>query len=110
VTFLLGVRGVQDADFEVYSMLSRLGSAIVGARPGDQRTYSIPSGVELPVTLLKAVPYGMHTPKSRRRQSVASRRTSDPRCPSDIRDAFSVAASAAPKDHAPQRGASREGR
>ena len=62
-TFLLGVRGVEDADIDVYSMQSPLGSAIVGARPGEQRTYSIPSGANLPVTLLKAVPYGMHAPK-----------------------------------------------
>ena len=33
-TFLLGVRGVEDADIEVYSAQSPLGSAIVGARPG----------------------------------------------------------------------------
>ena len=64
-TFLLGVRGVEDADIDVYSVQSPLGSAIVGARPGEQRTYSIPSGANLPVTLLKAVPYGMHAPKSR---------------------------------------------
>jgi transcription elongation factor GreA len=80
-TFLLGVRGVEDADIDVYSMQSPLGSAIVGARPGEQRTYSIPSGANLPVTLLKAVPYGMHAPKSARRQSVPPRRTSDPRRP-----------------------------
>ena len=58
-TFLLGVRGAEDADIDVYSMQSPLGSAIAGARPGEQRTYSIPSGAHLPVTLLKAVPYGM---------------------------------------------------
>ena len=63
-TFLLGVRGVEDADIDVYSMQSPLGSAIAGAHVGEQRTYSIPSGANLPVTLLKAVPYGMHTPKS----------------------------------------------
>ena len=62
-TFLLGVRGAEDADIEVYSMQSPLGRAIAGARPGAQRTYSIPSGANLPVTLLKAVPYGMHAPK-----------------------------------------------
>jgi transcription elongation factor GreA len=56
-TFLLGV---EDADIEVYSMRSPLGSAIAGARPGEQRTYSIPSGKNLPVTLLRAEPYGLH--------------------------------------------------
>ena len=63
-TFLLGVRVVEDADIDVYSMQSPLGRAIAGARPGEQRTYSIPSGANLPVTLLKAVPYGMHATKS----------------------------------------------
>ena len=77
-TFLLGVRGAEDADIDVYSMQSPLGSAIVGARPGEQRTYSIPSGANLPVTLLKAVPYGLHTSKSPRRQSVPLQRTSSP--------------------------------
>jgi len=76
-TFLLGVRVVEDADIDVYSMQSPLGCAIAGARPGEQRTYSIPSGANLPVTLLKAVPYGMHATKSPRRQSVPPRRTSD---------------------------------
>jgi transcription elongation factor GreA len=80
-TFLLGVRGVEDADIDVYSMQSPLGSAIVGARPGEQRTYSIPSGANLPVTVLKAVPYGMHAPKPPRRQSVPPRPTSSPRRP-----------------------------
>jgi transcription elongation factor GreA len=77
-TFLLGVRGVEDADIDVYSMQSPLGSAIAGAHVGEQRTYCIPSGDNLPVTLLKAVPWGMHTPKSRRRQSVPPRRNGRP--------------------------------
>ena len=80
-TFLLGVRGVEDADIDVYSMQSPLGSAIAGARPGEQRTYSIPSGANLPVTLLKAVPYGMHTPKLAQPQSVPPRRINAPRRP-----------------------------
>ncbi|WP_029117248.1 GreA/GreB family elongation factor [Mycobacterium sp. URHB0044] len=58
-TFLLGVRGAEDADIEVYSLQSPLGKAIAGARPGEQRIYSIPSGADLPVTLLRAVPYGI---------------------------------------------------
>jgi transcription elongation GreA/GreB family factor len=60
--FLLGVRGAEDAGIDVYTLQSPLGRAIVGAHPGEQRTYSVPSGTDLPVTLLKAVPYGMHTP------------------------------------------------
>jgi transcription elongation GreA/GreB family factor len=84
-TFLLGVRGVEDADIEVYSMQSPLGRAIAGARPGAQRTYSIPSGANLPATLLKAVPYGVHLPHSRRAQSAPLRRTSDRRRPEVMR-------------------------
>jgi transcription elongation factor GreA len=80
-TFLLGVRGAEDADIDVYSMQSPLGSAIAGARPGEQRTYSIPSGTNLPVTLLKAVPYGMHTTKPARPQSVPLRSNRHPRRP-----------------------------
>jgi transcription elongation factor GreA len=59
-TFLLGVHGAEYADMEVYSIESPLGAAIVGARPGQQRTYSLLSGVTLTVALLKAVPYGLH--------------------------------------------------
>lgn len=65
-TFLLGVRGIEDADVDVYSTQSPLGNAIIGARPGEQRIYSIPSGANLPVTLLEAVPYGSHTPETAR--------------------------------------------
>lgn len=61
-TFLLGVRGAEDPDVDVYSMQSPLGSAVAGAHVGEQRTYSILSGASVPITLLKAVPYGMHAP------------------------------------------------
>ena len=84
-TFLLGVRGAEDADIDVYSMQSPLGRAIAGARPGAQRTYSIPSGANLPVTLLKAVPYGMHAPKPARAQSAPPRRNSARRPPEATR-------------------------
>jgi len=63
-TFLLGVRGAEDTDIDVYSMQSPLGSAIAGARVGEQRTYSIPNGANVSVTLLKAVPYAMHPPSN----------------------------------------------
>jgi hypothetical protein len=45
---------------EVYSNQSPLGAA-EGARPGERRTYTLPSSATLTVTLLKAVPYGIHT-------------------------------------------------
>jgi transcription elongation GreA/GreB family factor len=72
-TFLLGVRGVENADIDVYSMQSPLGGAIAGAHVGEQRIYCIPSGANLPVTLLKAVPHGMHAPESKRTQPVPPR-------------------------------------
>lgn len=57
-TFLLGRRGAPDGtDLTVYSLASPLGRAIAGAVPGEQRSYAIPDGPHLPVTLLSAVPY-----------------------------------------------------
>ncbi|HEY9266288.1 MAG TPA: GreA/GreB family elongation factor [Mycobacterium sp.] len=61
-TFLLGARGAEYGDLEVYSLNSPLGAALLGARPGEQRRYAVPSGELLPVTLLEAVPYGLHRP------------------------------------------------
>jgi transcription elongation factor GreA len=59
-TFLLGVRDADDGEIEVCSVQSPLGTALVGARSGEQRTYSAPSGAAIAVTLLNAVPYGLH--------------------------------------------------
>ncbi|MEB3022748.1 GreA/GreB family elongation factor [[Mycobacterium] crassicus] len=59
-TFLLGVRDDDQSDMEVYSPQSPLGKAITGARPGEQRSYQVPSGANVTVTLLDAVPYGRH--------------------------------------------------
>ena len=70
-TFLLGRRFGEGADVTVYSTLSPLGHAIAGARPGEQRIYSIPNETRpLLVTLLEAVPYGMHVAKSPRPRSA----------------------------------------
>ncbi|MGH3643175.1 MAG: GreA/GreB family elongation factor [Mycobacterium sp.] len=60
-TFLLGVLGAEFADIEVYPIQSQLGAAIAGARPGERRTYRLPDGGAIAVTLLSAVPYGLHT-------------------------------------------------
>lgn len=60
-TFLLGMRGAEYGDIEVYSVTSPLGAAILDARVGEQRSYTLPSGASSAVTLLKAVPYGVHT-------------------------------------------------
>jgi transcription elongation GreA/GreB family factor len=59
-TFLLGVRGAECTDVEVYSNESPLGAAIAGARVGERRTYTLPNGTSQTVTLLEAVPYGIH--------------------------------------------------
>ena len=63
-TFLLGVHGAEYADMAVYSIESPLGAAIAGARPAERRTYRLTNGAALAVTLLKAVPYGLHTADS----------------------------------------------
>ncbi|MEO3758272.1 GreA/GreB family elongation factor [Mycobacterium sp. B14F4] len=60
-TFLLGVRGTEHGDLEVYSINSPLGAAVLGARSGEQRTFRLPSGAELSVTIVAAVPYGLHS-------------------------------------------------
>jgi transcription elongation GreA/GreB family factor len=60
-TFLLGLRGTEYGDVEVYSIHSPLGAAILGARVGQRCTYATPGGSAVTVTLLKAVPYGIHT-------------------------------------------------
>jgi transcription elongation GreA/GreB family factor len=59
-TFLLGVTGAEYADLTVRSIESPLGAAILGARPGARRTYRLTDGTALAVTLLAAVPYGLH--------------------------------------------------
>ncbi|HET9874400.1 MAG TPA: GreA/GreB family elongation factor [Mycobacterium sp.] len=58
--FLLGVRDDDQSDMEVYSPQSPLGKAICGARRGEQRSYQVPSGATISVTLLDAVPHGLH--------------------------------------------------
>ncbi len=63
-TFLLGRPDFEDADIKVYSTASPLGHVIAGARPGDQRVYTIPDETGRLVTLLKAVPFGMYVAKS----------------------------------------------
>ncbi|MGV0625614.1 GreA/GreB family elongation factor [Mycolicibacter minnesotensis] len=59
-TFLLGVRDDDQSGLEVYSPQSPLGMAIAGARRGEERSYQVPSGASVSVTLLDAVPYGVH--------------------------------------------------
>jgi len=60
-TFLLGARdGATSDDLEVFSADSPLGLALVGARQGESRSYQVPSGATVRVTLVRAVPYGRH--------------------------------------------------
>lgn len=59
-SFLLGLRGVEHGNTEVYSIESPLGAAVLGARAGERRAYRLPSGAEISVTMLTAVPYGLH--------------------------------------------------
>lgn len=59
-TFLLGVRGTEHDGMEVYSLQSPLGQAVLGAQAGAQRSYRTPGGSTISVTLLRAVPYGLH--------------------------------------------------
>lgn len=61
ITFLLSVREATDATgLPVYSPHSPLGAAISGAVVGEQRSYTVPSGATVRVSLLEAVPYGQH--------------------------------------------------
>src|SRR3954449_4885805 len=46
-TFLLGVHGAEFADMAVHSIQSPLGAAVAGARPGERRTYHLPTGTPL---------------------------------------------------------------
>ncbi|WP_067182741.1 GreA/GreB family elongation factor [Microtetraspora niveoalba] len=61
-TFLMGLRDESvGGDIPVYSPNSPLGLALTGAREGEQRTYELPNGRTMRVTLVKAVPYGHHS-------------------------------------------------
>ena len=58
-TFLIGTRqeGVTDGKLEVYSPNSPLGGALIDAKVGDTRTYTLPNGNTMEVTLVSAEPY-----------------------------------------------------
>ena len=70
-TFLLGLRDAEQTgdDVEVYSPLSPLGTAVAGARPGEQRSYRVPGGATVRVTLVDAVPYGHYRTAARQATS-----------------------------------------
>ena len=57
-TFLIGSREeAGTTDLDVYSSASPLGQALAGAKEGEQRSYSTPTGKTVSVTLLSAKPY-----------------------------------------------------
>lgn len=58
-TFLIATRqeGVTDGKLEVYSPNSPLGSALIDAKVGESRTYTVPNGNTVKVTLVSAEPY-----------------------------------------------------
>ena len=58
-TFLIATReeGAQDGKLEVYSPNSPLGAALINAKQGETREYTIPSGATIKVTLISAEPY-----------------------------------------------------
>lgn len=73
-TFLLGRRGHDGADLNVYSLASPLGRAVIGALPGEQRLYVIPDGAPQLVTVVDAVPYRSHVRRVGRRRFPRGRK------------------------------------
>ena len=56
--FLLGSREIAaTTELTVYSPESALGAAILGAKPGQQVTYTAPSGAKIDVTVVKFAPF-----------------------------------------------------
>jgi len=58
-TFLIATRqeGVNEGKLEVYSPNSPLGGALIDAKVGETRSYTVPSGNTVEVTLISAEPY-----------------------------------------------------
>src|SRR3954447_13089506 len=58
-TFLIATRqeGVNEGKLEVYSPASPLGGALIDAKVGETRSYKVPSGNTVKVTLVSAEPY-----------------------------------------------------
>ena len=52
--FLLGSREIASGDIDVYSEQSLLGSAIMGAKIGDERSYKAPNGKMISVKIISA--------------------------------------------------------
>ncbi|MEV6767287.1 transcription elongation factor GreA [Nocardia sp. NPDC051030] len=58
-TFLIATReeGLNGGDLETYSPASPLGGALIDAKVGDTREYTLPNGKSMKVTLVSAQPY-----------------------------------------------------
>ena len=58
-TFLIATRqeGISEDTLEVYSPNSPLGHALLGAKVDEERSYTVPSGKTVKVTLVSAEPY-----------------------------------------------------
>src|ERR1700761_6919332 len=58
-TFLIATRqeGVKNGKLEVYSPNSPLGGALIDAKVGETRSYTVPNGNTVKVTLVSAEPY-----------------------------------------------------
>ncbi len=58
-TFLIATRqeGVNEGKLEVFSPLSPLGGALIDAKVGETRSYTVPNGNTVEVTLVSAEPY-----------------------------------------------------
>jgi transcription elongation factor GreA len=56
-TFLLGNKALDDGTIDVFSPESPLGSAILGAKVGDQVSYTAPNGKELKVQVVEDKPF-----------------------------------------------------
>lgn len=58
-TFLIATRqeGISEDKLEVYSPNSPLGHALLGAKVDEERSYTVPSGKTVKVTLVSAEPY-----------------------------------------------------
>ena len=57
-TFLIATRQEGgDSDLEIYSPSSPLGAALINAKVGESREYTVPSGATITVTLVSAEPY-----------------------------------------------------
>ena len=52
--FLLGSREIASGDIDVYSEKSPLGSAVMGAKIGDEKSYTAPNGKTITVKIINA--------------------------------------------------------